>query len=231
MSEPDRPRPPPPPRTDPPLHRRGAVLPDGRRLVRRGLRPADRTEPARGARRDPGRRARTSSGWPRWGIRRPARRNSCASSPKPLSALELRRWQGRPEHQRFSAPGRLARVGLAGPARRCRAWSHRCCCAAASPAARRPPLRSATTTISARDPTGRLPRPGRSRGPLGRPPLHVLLRDERLAVHVRGRQRSRGRPRAVLRRPRGARRRHDGAGLVLRGGPRREGRRPPTPMG
>ena len=33
--------------------------------------------------------------------------------PKPLSALELRRWQGRPEHQRFSAPGRLARVGLA----------------------------------------------------------------------------------------------------------------------
>jgi hypothetical protein len=35
--------------------------------------------------------------------------------PKPLSAFELRRWQGRPEHQRFSAPGRLARVGL--PAR------------------------------------------------------------------------------------------------------------------
>jgi hypothetical protein len=34
---------------------------------------------------------------------------------KPMSALELRRWQGRPEHQRFSAPGRLARVGL--PAR------------------------------------------------------------------------------------------------------------------
>jgi hypothetical protein len=34
---------------------------------------------------------------------------------EPMSALELRRWQGRPEHQRFSAPGRLARVGL--PAR------------------------------------------------------------------------------------------------------------------
>ena len=33
--------------------------------------------------------------------------------PKPLSALDLRRWQSRPEHQRFSAPGRLARVGLA----------------------------------------------------------------------------------------------------------------------
>src|SRR6187551_2123160 len=35
--------------------------------------------------------------------------------PKPMSAFELRRWQSRPEHQRFSAPGRLARVGL--PAR------------------------------------------------------------------------------------------------------------------
>ena len=34
---------------------------------------------------------------------------------EPMSALELRRWQSRPEHQRFSAPGRLARVGL--PAR------------------------------------------------------------------------------------------------------------------
>jgi len=34
---------------------------------------------------------------------------------KPLNAIELRRWRSRPEHQRFSAPGRLARVGL--PAR------------------------------------------------------------------------------------------------------------------
>jgi hypothetical protein len=32
--------------------------------------------------------------------------------PEPLNALELRRWQSRPEHGRFSAPGRLARVGL-----------------------------------------------------------------------------------------------------------------------
>ncbi len=32
--------------------------------------------------------------------------------PEPLNALELRRWQSRPEHRRFSAPGRLARVGL-----------------------------------------------------------------------------------------------------------------------
>lgn len=33
--------------------------------------------------------------------------------PKPLNALELARWRARPDRQRFSAPGRLARVGLA----------------------------------------------------------------------------------------------------------------------
>ena len=32
---------------------------------------------------------------------------------KPLNAIDLRRWRSRREHQRFSAPGRLARVGLA----------------------------------------------------------------------------------------------------------------------
>ena len=150
--------------------------------------------------------------------------------PKPMSAFELRRWQSRPEHQRFSAPGRLARVGLAGTARRCGLVTSLL-------AARPRPGRHGGRRFGAlrRDlgprPAGRLPRPGRPRGPLGRPPLHVLLRDERLALHVRGRQRPRGRPRAVLRRPRGARRRHDGARLVLRGRPRREGRRPSPPLG
>ena len=33
--------------------------------------------------------------------------------PKPFDALELARWRNRPDRQRFSAPGRLARVGLA----------------------------------------------------------------------------------------------------------------------
>jgi len=33
--------------------------------------------------------------------------------PEPLNALELTRWRGRPDRQPFSAPGRLARVGLA----------------------------------------------------------------------------------------------------------------------
>ena len=33
--------------------------------------------------------------------------------PKPLNALELTRWRARPDRQEFSAPGRLARVGLA----------------------------------------------------------------------------------------------------------------------
>ncbi|HET9346820.1 MAG TPA: hypothetical protein VFO05_14090 [Candidatus Limnocylindrales bacterium] len=35
--------------------------------------------------------------------------------PKPMNAVELARWRSRPERPRFSAPGRLARVGL--PAR------------------------------------------------------------------------------------------------------------------
>ena len=127
--------------------------------------------------------------------------------PKPLSALELRRWQSRPEHQRFSAPGRLARVGLA--ARLVDAGlvtslllRGRVPGGTAAAASER------YDEIRARDPQRRLPRPGRARGPLGRPALHVLLRDERLAIHVRGCQRSRGRPGAMLRRPRGPRRRH-----------------------
>ncbi len=33
--------------------------------------------------------------------------------PKPMSAVELSRWRNRPNAPRFSAPGRLARVGLA----------------------------------------------------------------------------------------------------------------------
>ena len=35
--------------------------------------------------------------------------------PKPMNAVELARWRNRPDRPRFSAPGRLARVGL--PAR------------------------------------------------------------------------------------------------------------------
>ena len=80
-------------------------------------------------------------------------------------------------------------------------------------------------------PSGGLSRPRRPPGPLGDPALHVLLRDERLAIDLRGSQRPRGRPRAMFRRVRGARRRHDRAGMVLRGGARREGRRPATPLG
>ena len=126
--------------------------------------------------------------------------------PHPLNALELRRWQSRPEHQRFSAPGRLARVGLAArlvdaglvTSLLLRGRVPGGTAAAASDKYDRDP----------RDgPEGRVSRPGHPRRPLGRPPLHVLLRDERLALHVRGRQRPRGGPRAVLRRVRGARRR------------------------
>ena len=49
-------------------------------------------------------------------------------------------------------------------------------------------------------PARRVPRPGRPRRPMGRAPLHVPVRDERLALDVRGRQRSRGGLGAVLRR-------------------------------
>ena len=34
-------------------------------------------------------------------------------TPRPLQSIELRRWRNRPDRQVFSAPGRLARVGLA----------------------------------------------------------------------------------------------------------------------
>ena len=57
----DRPRPAPPPRADPAVHRWRAVLPDGDRAVRRGVRPARGADPARGARPDPGRRTRPRS--------------------------------------------------------------------------------------------------------------------------------------------------------------------------
>ncbi len=45
--------------------------------------------------------------------RRPGESQFLRFVPKPLNALELRRWRARPEHSRFRAPGRLARVGLA----------------------------------------------------------------------------------------------------------------------
>ncbi len=112
----------------------------------------------------------------------------------------------------MAGPAGAPAVLCAGPPRagRPRRQARRCrpghIAAVARPRPRRHRRRGASERydeIRAARPEDRLSRPGRSRGPMGRPPLHVLLRDERLAVDIRGRQRPRGRPRTVLRRPRG----------------------------
>ena len=116
---------------------------------------------------------------------------------KPMNAVELNRWRGRPD-----APA-VRRAGPAGPGRalrppgRCRlrdlaapAWH-------ASRAGRPPRPRSSTRSpgraIRARSTTA-----ASSAGTaLDRPPLPVLLLHERLALHVLRRERSRGRLGAV----------------------------------
>ena len=112
----------------------------------------------------------------------------------------------RGSRRRAGSPASGCRPGSSTPG-----WSRRCCCAAASPAVPRPPRSVRYDAIRGARPADRLPRPGRPARGLGRPPLPVLLRDERLALDVRRRQRPRGRLGAVLRRPRGARRRRRAA--------------------
>ena len=150
--------------------------------------------------------------------------------PQPMNAVELARWRNRPGPaallgSRSPRPGRAAgeargrRTRHVAPAARARPGRHR--------RRGRPPV--------SRDPRARpaclVPRPRHPDRGLDRPPLHVLLRDERLALDVRRRQRPRGGLGAVLHRPRGAQGRDHEAGLVLRRRPRREGRRPPPALG
>ena len=122
--------------------------------------------------------------------------------PKPMNAVELNRWRGRPDAPVFDAPG------PAGP-RRPRRATGRCrpgdLVAAARPRPRwdgRRGLRPLRGDPSPRSADG-LPRAGPARRPVDRPPLPVLLRDERLALDVRRRQRPRVRLGAVLRHPGG----------------------------
>ena len=161
--------------------------------ARRCARPRSRSRPARW----------TSSASPRPATRRPARPSTCASSPS--------------RSMRWSSPaggtGRTA--GLLGPRP---ARPGRAC-----PRASSTPGSSLSLLLRGRVPGGTaaaapirydaIRRDGPAvvyhgrvvrDGALGRPPLPVLLRDERLALHVRRRQRPRGRLGAVLRRPRGS---------------------------
>ena len=97
-------------RADPPVHRWRAVLPDGAELVCRGMRPADRNDPARSTRGDPGRRTRPGEARGGRGSAPPARPSSCGSFPSrstPSSCAAGRR---------AGAPALLR----AGPAGSCR---------------------------------------------------------------------------------------------------------------
>ena len=147
-----------------------------------------------------------------------------------MNAVELSRWRNRPERPQFHARGRLARVGL--PARLVDAGLVTSLLLRGQvPGGTNAAAQVRYAAIREGDPrVAYHARVDPDRG-LGRPPLHVLLRDERLAFVVRRGQRPRGRPRAVLRRPRGVARRRHAAGVVLRRGPRREGRRPPPALG
>ena len=105
-----------PPRAAAPVHAWRAVLPDGRWRVRRALRPARGSDPARGAASSspPGRS--TSSGSPPPATRCPGRRSSCASCPKPMGSIELARWRNRPGRP-ASSPRRVGWPGSASLAR------------------------------------------------------------------------------------------------------------------
>ena len=131
------------------------VLPMDAGSVCRGLRPADRPVPGGGpiAIR-PASSSRATGGG---GDPLPGEASSSVCRRADVG-VELRRWQSRPEHQRFSAPGRLARVGLRRGCRR----ELVDVAAVAWPRARRHRCRSLERYDAIRRATpGRLPRPGR----------------------------------------------------------------------
>ena len=148
--------------------------------------------------------------------RRPARLAAARPGPVAVPAVRAgaavgrraRPGQGpRRSGRRFSAPSRLARVGIV--ARLIDAgFDLSLLVRGTVPGG----TVAAAEVKYARDPGGGpallLPRPRRPPRRLDDLPLPLLLRDERLALVVRGRQRPRGRLGAVLRVPRGARRRH-----------------------
>ena len=121
--------------------------------------------------------------------------------PKPMDAVELNRWRGRPDAPRLrrtrsSRPRRPVR-----PAGRCRPHD---LAAPARPGPGRDCRGGPVATRRSEHATrGWSTTPGSAATAVDRPPLPVPLRHERLALDVRRRQRPRVRLGAVLRRPGG----------------------------
>ena len=109
----------------------------------------------------------------------------------PLNPIELARFNNRPDRPRFKAPGRLARVGLlarmldAGLVASLLVRGKVPGGTAAAAAIKYEAIRARDPRVSYH---GRVIRAGR----LGRPPVPVLLPDERLALDLRRSQRPRG---------------------------------------
>ena len=102
----------------------------------------------------------------------------------PMNPIELARFNQRPDRDSFEAPGRLARVGILARILDA-ALVASLLVSGKVPGGTRRPRRSSTTARGRVDPRvsyhGRVVAARR----LGRPPVPVLLRDERLALDVR----------------------------------------------
>ena len=198
----------------------------------RSWRRATCSKGRRSARR-PSRSRRVSSTWPGSAPSAdppPGHSQYLRFVPKPMSAVELRALAQsagrpalrRPGSARAGGPGGSSRgrgPGHLAPAPRSRAGRHR---RGGVRALRGDPWPRSAHRLSLPGPPGRA---------VDRPALPVLLRDERLALHLRWRERPRVGLGAMLRHPRGAARRRRGTGVVLCGSTRREGRRPPASLG
>ena len=154
-------------RAAPALHLRGDVLPDVGGVVRRAAADLLEGPTLRDAKVAIPAGSLTLESLAAAGDPPPGQAQFLRFTPRPLESIELARWRNRPDRQVFSAPGRLARVGLA--ARLVDAGL----VLSLLPRGRVPGGTAAAASvrydgIRAKDPTRRLPRPGDPRGPMGR---------------------------------------------------------------